>query len=131
MKKLLLLLFPAAIMFSSSAFSEEGVATIISSGGSPAQCISPLLINNVDGQELAGGRTTITLSPGAHTINGAAQVNTSYCTTVGPSRGGSRSKTPPLEAEFEAGKTYWIGLNHKASRQSSWYYEIWKVEDSK
>jgi hypothetical protein len=137
MKKIFIYICCAAWLFTSSAFAGEekvsqgGVATIIGSDSSPARCISPVLINNVDGQELTGGRTILTLEPGTHVISGAAQVDTSFCHSVGISRGGRKSKTEPLEAEFEAGKTYYFGLNHRASRESSWHYEIWKVEDSK
>ena len=131
MKYFLLAINLAALLFTGSATAQDGVATIITSGQNAAQCISPMLIQNIDGQELAGGRTQVTVAPGKHVINGAGKVNTSFCRKVGVSRGSRSGKTPPLEAEFEADKTYYIGINHKASRESSWYFEIWNVEDSK
>jgi hypothetical protein len=134
MKNVILPICLSVLMFSTPVFAEgdeAGFATIITSFEKGAQCISPMVVQNVDGEELASGRTQITLAPGTHTINGAAQVNTSFCRSVGISRGGRKEATPALEAEFEAGKTYYIGLNHKASRPDGWFYEVWKTEDTK
>ena len=132
MKRILTVLTIAAMAFSmSSAVAGEGKARIITTAEDPVNCISPMEINSVDGKELAGTRMQIELDPGKHTITGLARINTSFCSRVGVSRGGRNSSLEPLEAEFEAGKTYYIGVNHKASRDSGWFYEIWKVEDSK
>ncbi len=30
---------------------------------------------------------------------------------------------------FEAGKVYWVGVNHTASRPSGWFLDIWFVAD--
>jgi hypothetical protein len=35
---------------------------------------------------------------------------------------------PPLDYEFEAGKTYYIGLEHKSSNQQQWHFVVWKTE---
>jgi len=90
-----------------------------------------MLIKNVDGVEKAGALMQVELEPGTHTLSGPAQIDNSFCSRVGVSRGGRKNALQPLTAEFEAGKTYYIGVNHKASRESGWFYEIWKVEDSK
>jgi hypothetical protein len=34
-----------------------------------------------------------------------------------------------LEAEFEASKTYWVGLNHRSPHRKDWKYVIWNVKD--
>ena len=35
---------------------------------------------------------------------------------------------PDLEADFEAGKTYYIGLDHSSKNFNDWRLVIWKVE---
>lgn len=114
-----------------AVFAGEEKALVIASGSQAASCISPMLIKNVDGKEMAGALMQIELEPGKHTISGPAQIDTSFCSRVGISRGGKKNALKPLEVELEAGKTYYIGVNHKASRESGWFYEVWKVEDSK
>lgn len=131
MKKFVLITAALAAFAWQPVFAGEGVALVIGSAEDPVNCISPVSINTVDGTELPGGRMQVTLEPGKHTLSGAAKVNTSFCSKVGVSRGGKKNAVAPLEAEFEAGKTYYLGLNHKASRETGWFYEIWKVEDSK
>ena len=107
---------------------EEGKAKIITSFNQATQCISPVEILNVDGREVAVQRMGFDLDPGKHTMSGRALIDTSFCLTVG---GGTNrgNNTPPLEAEFEAGKTYYVGLDHSARNRKDWKYVIWKVKD--
>ena len=38
---------------------------------------------------------------------------------------------PALEYDFEAGKTYYVGLNHKSANRKNWHFTVWKVEEPK
>jgi len=106
---------------------EAGKAKIITSFNKAAQCISPVEILNIDGREVAVQRMGFDLEPGKHTMSGRALIDTSFCQTVG---GGARQDNiAPLEAEFEAGKTYWVGIDHSARNRKDWKYVIWKVKD--
>jgi len=105
---------------------EEGNARVITSYNNLAQCISPVHILKIDGREVAVQRMGFDLEPGKHTLSGKALIDTSFCQTVG--RGTNQNTAPPLEAEFEAGKTYWVGFNHKSPNRKDWKYVIWNVE---
>ena len=106
---------------------EEGKAKIVTSHNKASQCISPVHIRNIDGREVAVQRMGFDLDPGKHTMAGSAIIDTSFCPVVGKSTS-YRDSAPPLEAEFEAGKTYWVGFNHKSPNRKDWKYVIWKVK---
>lgn len=106
---------------------EKGEAKIITGMNQAAQCISPVHIMKIDGREAAVQPMGFSLEPGKHTLSGKAKIDTSVCGMIS-SRATGQQDIPPLEAEFEAGKTYWIGLNHKSSNRNDWKYVIWKVE---
>ena len=105
----------------------DGKARIITNYNNLAQCISPVHILKVDGKEIYVQPQGFNLEPGKHTMSGKALINTSYCQTVG--QGTNRIHPDPLEAEFEAGKTYWVGINHRSPNRKDWEYVIWNVKD--
>jgi hypothetical protein len=43
-------------------------------------------------------------------------------------RGKSTYTIPDLEADFEAGKTYYVGLDHSSKNKEEWRLVIWKTE---
>jgi hypothetical protein len=106
---------------------EENTAKIITSFSNAAQCIAPVHILNIDGREVRLQRMGFDIDAGRHTMSGRTLVDTSFCQTVG--RATYHDNTPPLEAEFEAGKTYWVGLDHNSPDRKDWKYVIWKVKD--
>ena len=105
---------------------ESGEAKIITGHNKAAQCISPVQVRKIDGREASVQSMGFSLEPGTHTLTGSAKINTSFCKTVG--RGTGRNKIEPLEAEFEAGKTYWVGYDHSSTDRNDWKLVIWKVE---
>jgi len=111
--------------FQASA-EEDGKAKIITSFNQASQCISPVHIRKIDGREVAVQAMGFDLDPGKHTMAGSAIIDTSFCPVVGRNY---RDSAPSLEAEFEAGKTYYVGLDHSASNRNDWKYVIWKVKD--
>ena len=124
----LLLFLPAPALAEEAGKSEKAeMAQIVTSMSMAAQCIAPVHIRKIDGREVQVNRGGFELEPGRHTMSGTAKVDTSFCKVVG--RANERDPTPPLEADFEAGKEYWIGLDHKDSNRKNWKYVIWKVKD--
>lgn len=106
---------------------ENGKVQIVTSMSNGAQCISPVHIRKIDGREASVNRGGFELAPGKHTMSGSTLIDTSICKTVG-----SRSRNhnaAPLEADFEAGKTYWVGFDHSSKDSSEWKYVIWKIKD--
>ena len=116
----LLLLLPLTAVASEKA-------KVITSHERPVQCIAPIEVNKIDGEEVLVNTKVIEIEPGKHTISGRApHVNTTYCRApAGP----TFVDVPPLEHEFEAGKTYWVGLDHSAHNRREWRYVVWKEED--
>ena len=107
--------------------SADGKARIITNFNNLAQCISPVHILKIDGRDIFVQPQGFNLEPGTHTMSGKALINTSFCQTVG--QGTNRFQPAPLEAEFEAGKTYWLGINHRSPNRKDWEYVIWNVKD--
>lgn len=104
----------------------EGKVKIITGFNQAAQCISPTHILKIDGREVSLQSMGFDLEPGKHSLSGRTIISTAFCPTVG---GGTyRGNTPPLEAVFEAGKTYWVGLDHSSPYRAEWKYVIWKVK---
>jgi len=111
------------------AGSEQGSAAqarIITGNERPAECISSVHVNTIDGQQVYVQPLGFDIAPGTHTLMARAKVNTSFCTAVGP--GTNRDTVQPLEAEFEAGKTYYLGYDHSSANRRDWKLVIWKVE---
>ena len=108
---------------------KQDVAKVVTSASQGAQCISPVHVRNIDGREVSVQRMGFDLEPGKHTLSGSALIDTSFCSALG--RAGNGDNIPAIEAEFEAGKTYYLGVNHKSSNRKEWEYVIWKVKDTK
>jgi len=121
----------AAALMSTQALagSEQGStqqARIITGNERPAECISSVHVNTIDGQQVYVQPLGFEIQPGTHTLMARAKINTSFCTAVGP--GTNRDTVEPLEAEFEAGKTYYLGYDHSSANRRDWKLVIWKVE---
>ena len=121
---LLLALLP---LLAAPAWSAEK-ARILTSFEDPANCISKVEINSVDGKDVRVPPGGLTLEPGEHALTGRAIINTAFCRTVASRK--TAEPVPPLEAEFEAGKTYYVGYDHSSSNRDDWQLVIWKVKDS-
>lgn len=129
-KFVLLSLFFLPIVAGAEAEAEAdaiGKARIITNYNNLAQCISPVHILKIDGKDIFVQPQGFTIDAGKHTMSGKSLINTSYCPTIG--QGTNRYIPDPLEAEFEAGKTYWVGINHRSSNRDDWKYVIWNVVD--
>ncbi len=101
-------------------------ARIITGNEKPAECISSVHVNTIDGKQVYVQPLGFDIEPGTHTLMARAVVNTSFCAAVGP--GTNRDKVEPLEAEFEAGKTYYVGYDHSSANRRDWKLVIWNVE---
>ena len=102
------------------------MAKIVTHGGRPADCLSPIIVNRIDGQQKFVPAQGFEIEAGIHTLNGRAVLDTTFC-RVG--RGGNLGgNAPDLEVNFEAGKSYYIGYDHKSQNRDEWKLVIWKVE---
>jgi hypothetical protein len=103
-----------------------GSATVVTGSRLAAQCISPIEVYSIDGKEKIVPRLGFEIPAGKHRLQGRAIIDTSHCRTVG--RSTNRHAAAPLEAEFEAGKTYYVGYDHSARNARDWKIVIYKVE---
>ena len=106
--------------------ADPSKAQIITGNERITQCISSMHIRQVDGRERQLPANTFELRPGMHTLQGRAKINLTYCQAP---RETDRSTVPPLNAMFEAGKTYYVGLDHSSPDRKNWRIVVWKVDD--
>ncbi len=116
-----LMLVPAAVLG-----DDAGTATIVTGARKAVQCISPIEVYKIDGIETIVPELVFEIPAGRHTIQGRAKINTTHCKTVG--RSFNRHQAAPLEADFEAGKTYYVGYDHSASNARDWKIVIFRVD---
>jgi hypothetical protein len=125
MYKLILMVLATTLFPLQAIAGNDGKAQIITQNERPAQCISRVVITEIDGRLSNVARQGFKLEAGTHSMNGRAIINTSQCPAV---RGKSTYTIPDLEADFEAGKTYYVGLDHSSKNKEEWRLVIWKTE---
>ena len=125
MKRAFLSLLLLALAASASA-RDETMAMVVTSYERPAQCISPIVVNRLDGETVQMPTLGFEIEPGIHSLNGRATLNLDYCKTL---RGNEQINIPDLETVFEAGKTYYVGFDHSAPRREDWRLVVWKTEN--
>jgi len=104
---------------------DKSKARIITQVAKPSECLSRVAIRQIDGEEKFVHPQGFTVEPGRHTMSGTVALDTSYCRVA---RGNEWTEIPPLEADFEAGKTYFVGFDHSSTNRREWGLVIWKVE---
>ena len=105
--------------------AKEDMARIVTQNSDPTNCISRVAIRTINGRDKFVSPQGFSLEPGTYTLSGTVALDTSIC-RVAP--GNTFRSVPPLEATFEAGKTYFIGFDHSSPNRDDWAYVIWKVE---
>jgi hypothetical protein len=105
---------------------KAGKARIITSVEKPAQCIAAVHVHRVDDREVGVPKLAFDLDAGTHTLAARTTVDTAFCMVLGPGR--RLPAPPPLQAEFDAGKTYYVGYDHSSPHRKDWKLVIWKVE---
>lgn len=126
MKKTLLMLVILALMPTSTILARNDMAKVVTQHGRPADCLAPIAVYKIDGKERIVPAMGFAIEPGIHTINGRAAIDITYCRRVGRAR--DSTTAPDLLVNFEAGKTYYIGYDHKSHNTADWKLVVWKVE---
>jgi len=125
MKKSLLILIAAALLPAHVLAGSQDKAQIITQNNRAAQCISSVVIDEIDGKLSNVSKQGFKLEAGTHSLSGRALINVANCPAV---RGRNSYVVPDLEADFEAGKTYYVGLDHSSKNKEDWRLVIWKTE---
>ena len=121
----LLILVLASVAVRASAADPEK-AQLVTGDENAMRCLSSVAINEIDGEAQLVPERGFELEPGMHSMNGRARLNIKYCRVTDDR---SNAPVPDLEAEFEAGKIYYVGLDHSSESIGDWHLVIWKVED--
>jgi len=109
-----------------SLWASGDKARIVTIVDKPVQCISPISVYTIDGQLVEKNAAGFELEPGRHSLVGTVTSFTADCPAA--MRTSLGQDVPPLDYEFEAGKTYYIGLEHKSGNVQSWRFVVWRVE---
>ncbi len=126
MKKHVLMVAILAGLPISAVLANNEMASVITHGGRPVHCLSPIAVNKIDGRQTIVPAQGFKIEAGVHTLNGRAILDTTFCRVA---RGGNvGGYAPDLEVNFEAGKTYHIGYDHKSANRDEWKLVVWKVE---
>ena len=102
-----------------------GKAKIVTQNERPGDCISKVAIREIDGKLTSVPKAGFSLDAGRHSMNGSYIINRGICPIVSSKRAPA---IPDLEAVFEAGKTYYVGLDHSSTNKNEWRLVIWKTE---
>lgn len=105
--------------------SDAGTAMIITMQGRTAQCITPVVINEINGELKTLSQQGFVLDAGTHSLGGWAERDPENCPAL---RGRDHYSVPPLRATFEAGKTYYLGMDQSSKNKEDWRIVVWKTE---
>ena len=110
----------------SAAKTATGMARVITSGGRPEECLAPVSVTRIDGENRVVSAQGFLIEPGVHTINGKAMLDMTNCPLT-DSNPVIESATD-LEVDFEAERTYHIGYYHPPANTKDWKLVVWHVE---
>lgn len=127
MKKLLMA-FCAAFLLPVTAFGlDPELARVVTYKENVAECLAPVSIKTIDGENRMLPNFGFDIEPGWHTMHGITKVNLKHC-PVSEERIRKKVNVPPLEWLFEAGKIYYVGFDHSSPMRDNWRLVVWKVE---
>ena len=118
----------SALLASPTTANADDMARIVTQDTRPEECISRVAIQKIDGEEKFVPAEGFKLKPGRHTLSGTVALDTRYCLDTERLRGVRIEAIAPLEADFEAGKTYFVGFDHQSTDPAQWGYVIWQIE---
>ena len=85
-----------------------------------AKCIFPVQVVAIDGNEVSKPSLAFNIEPGMHSLKFKSQVDRRHCGQQIVTRNSRDTVIPPLEMEFEAGKTYHVALDASADDDEDW-----------
>lgn len=104
----------------------QDMATVVTHGAPPVDCVAAVEITRIDGLHKVVPADGFDIEPGEHRLNGRALIDTSWCELSKDQQ--FAGPLPDLEMNFQAGRTYYIGFDHKPENSREWKLVVWKVE---
>lgn len=128
MKKWALVLIALAVLPAMAISADRSKAQVVTFKSDPTKCLASVEIKTIDGELKQLPSLGFEIEPGWHTMHGLATVNLNHCPAI-EDRSRKQVHVPPLEWLFEAGKKYYVGLDHSSPERQNWQLVVWKVED--
>lgn len=128
MKKWALVLIALAVLPAVAISADRNKAQVVTFKSDPTKCLASVEIKTIDGELKQLPSLGFDIEPGWHTMHGMATVNLNHCPAV-EDRSRRPVRVPPLEWLFEAGKKYYVGLDHSSPERQNWQLVVWKVEN--
>ena len=107
---------------------ELGMAQVVTFKSNVSECLASVQIKQIDGQLRTLPSLGFEIEPGWHTMHGIAVLHLGTC-PVKEERSRKPVHVPPLEWLFEAGKVYYVGLDHSSPYRKNWRLIVWDVKD--
>lgn len=112
----------------SAELTNNEMARVFTAGGRPEECLAPIQVTRIDGEERVVSAQGFLIEPGTHSINGKAFIDLTDCPLIDANP--VMNSAVDLEVEFEPGSTYHIGFFHAPANVQEWKLVVWHVEES-
>lgn len=112
----------------SSELATNRMAKVVTSMGRPEDCLAPLAVNTIDGENRVVPARGFLIEPGVHTVNGRATLDLENCPLSDNNLYISRAAD--LEVNFQPGTTYYVGYQHQSANPEEWQLVVWHVEEA-
>ena len=122
------LILPLTSTGTGTRLNVNKMAQVFTSGGRPSQCLAPIVVNRVDGENRLVPAQGFLIEPGVHTINGKAILDMTNCPLIDSNP--IISPADDLAVDFEPGATYHIGYFHAPANTGEWKLVVWHLEKS-
>lgn len=123
-----LLFLPLSVLAEDYKAEDFGMAQVVTFKENVTECLAAVQIRTIDGQLKTLPSLGFDIEPGWHTMHGMAKINLNHC-PVKEERSREEQHIPALEWLFEAGKKYYVGLDHSSPFRKNWRLVVWQVED--
>jgi hypothetical protein len=115
-----------AMESSDTQLNVNEMARVLTSRGRPAECLAPMTVDKIDGEDSVVSAKGFFIEPGVHTINGKAILDISNCPLIDSNP--VIATVEDLEVDFEPGATYYIGYFHAPVNPEEWELLVWHIE---
>ncbi len=102
------------------------MARVVTGGPMPHECLAPVVIDRIDGEDRALPSRGFAIEAGTHRLNGKALLDMEACRPLEvdahiPTAG-------DLSMDFEAGHIYYVAYDRSHPDAAEWRLVVWKVE---
>jgi hypothetical protein len=131
-----ILLSTIIVTMAAPAFAQEAEqapeaepSVVVTSEGLVERCILPLVITEVDGEELEEDAGRYEFADGSHSFSGYAQGDFSACPTIAEAGLGADSPIGEgsTTVNVPAGKEYFLGLDVRKADPKTWKIVTWRI----